>query len=303
MGNFGSLFSYTITKTKNLKLLENLTTSQPFSFGVIFVALYLGAISAYLLGVAITLPQAIVTIINQSSIIHLTTQITFVMILAISLTKVLHPLLVGALFLWNQLVRDFQLGRNRKRTIRKAAFYRLEYRRNRQVVEGRAFRKLINFQKSIIISLILLALLFNIDDNANPAFGIFAMLFFPIIFLPIITILATLNSYRATEVKSKSEFLTSQAGAQFIISMCLLAFFFLGIGRTVSIIYGPNVFYNLPNGVCRLAPMMPVFGGALYFHQESEHFVIIENGDIAFYIPRLGSSGAPCQIPQPLESP
>ena len=300
MSNFGGAYSKIYTRIKNLAILENSTVSQLLSLGVILVALYLGAISAYLLGVVITLPQTVTTIINQTSIIHLTTQLTFIMILAVSLSKVLHPLLVGLLFLWNQLVRDFLLGRNRKNRIEdvaRSAQYRLEQRRNRQVVEGRAFNKLIVFLKFLIISTILFILLFNIDENASPVFGIFAMLFLPFMFLPIITILATVNSYRVTNEGPKLKFFASQTGAQFTISICLLAFFFLGVGRTISLIYGPTVYYNLPNGACRLAPMMPVFGGSLFFHQESENFVIIENGDIAFYIPRLGSRIAPCQTP------
>lgn len=284
-------------------IFKTMKASELLSLGIIIFALYLGAASAFILGVTISLPRSVAAMMNQTTFLHLTAQFTFILILAFSFFRVMNLFVVGLIIFRNQIIRKSLLFKYRKNVRSKVAVYRHERRLNLRVAEGKSFTKLSLSLKTFLTSTICFILFFKTESEPLIYIDIFAAGLLPFLFLPFIAIFGTLSAHRVMEKKSFTQFFGSHSGVKLAISVSLTFFLVLGVIRLIGSMYGPTVFFKASAGFCRLSPIMPVFGGSLYFNQESENFVVIDNGEIIFAIPRFGSSSDPCTLAQSLNLP
>jgi len=271
-------------------------TGQVLTLAVLGFALYVGGSGAYILGVVVGLPWSVATLINNASIVHLTGQLTFMVLIMLALFKVSRLLSTGALIQWNFMVCKFCLGPKRPRGLRNPAVSRLQRQMNNAVVEGRSHRRIVLVMRILIVGAFCLFTFFKIETSSSTATPQKVVLYSMIVIVGAMGFMGSMSAYRVAEKKTHREFVSTPEGRRLAVVMALFLCMILGIARTFTMMQGSAVYYSSERGVCQLVPMMPVYGGDLYFERENSNFVVISSNRIDFYIPHRPSNTAPACI-------
>ena len=98
MDNSGNSRRSIIADIQLLNVVRNMNSKEVLTFAALTFALYAGGSASYVLGVAISLPSSVATLINSTTIVHLSGQLTFMAVLIFALFKVSRLIVVGILF-------------------------------------------------------------------------------------------------------------------------------------------------------------------------------------------------------------
>ncbi len=273
-----------------------MSAGQVLTLAILGFALYVGGSGAYILGVVVGLPWSVATLINHATVVHLTGQLTFMILIILALFKVSRLLSTGALIQWNFMVCKFRLGPKRPRGLRNPAVSRLQRQMNNAVVEGRSHRRIVLGMRIVIVVAFCLFTFFKIETRYSTTTLQNVVLYSMIILGGAIGFTGSMSAYRVAEKTTHRKFVRTPEGSRLTVVTALFLCMILGMARTFTMMHGPAVYYSSERGVCQLAPMMPVFGGDLYFERENSNFVVISSNKIAFYIPHLSSNTAPACI-------
>ena len=246
-----------------------------------------------MLGVLAGLPASILTSVNNETIAYLFGQLNLILLIALFSLKISRLIVTGIFIQWNFLVCKVYLGPKRKRGLRHPTVQRMQRRLNNAVVAGRRHKWPILFLYSLITFLLIASTFFQIENRHVLTTPTRAMVFSIIVFGGLMAILGTMVAYRVGSGRTHSEFFSSNEGRSValvaIIWLCML----FGMARSFSMMHGPTVNYSFENGVCQLTPMMPIYGGDLFFDRDSYNFLVLKNGRIAFYVPHTTPKAAP----------
>jgi hypothetical protein len=265
-------------------------------YAALAFALYVGGSAAYVLGVVVGLPPPIATLITPATIVHLSGQLTFIALIFFALFKVSRLVVTGLAFFSNFLICKFYFGLRRPRGLRDPAVARLARRMDKAALEGRLQGRVI-FGFRIVIALAFCAFtFFRIEASSFTTHPSRAMLYVTIFVGGVMAILGSMSAYRVAVSRSHGEFLNSSEGRKLAVVTALFLCMIFGMARTFTMLQGPTVYYSFGREVCQLAPMMPVYGGNLYFDRESSNFVVMSSDKIALYIPHLTSQKTPACI-------
>ncbi len=273
-----------------------MSAGQVMTSAALAIALYIGGSGAYILGFVIGLPWSVATLFNHATIVHLTGQLTFMALVILALFKVSRLLSMGALIHWNFMVCKFRLGPKRPGGLRDSAVSRLQRQMNNAVVEGRSHRRIVLGLRIVIVVVFCVFTFFKIETSSSTTTPQNVGLYSMIILAGVMGFTGSMSAYRVAEKQTHGEFLSTPRGRQLAVVTALFLCMVLGMARTFTMMQGPAVYYSSERGVCQLAPMMPVYGGDLYFERENSNFVVISSNKIAFYIPRLSSKTPPACI-------
>lgn len=279
-----------------LRVVINLSAGQLLTLAALGFTLYVGGSGAYILGVVVGLPWSVATLINHATIVHLTGQLTFMVLIILALFKVANLFSTGALIQWNFMVCKFGLGPKRPRGLRDPAVSRLQRQMNNALVEGRSHMRIALGMRIVIVFAFCLFTFFKIETSSVTTTLQTLVIYSMIIFCGVIGFLGSMAAYRVAEKKTHKEFVSTPEGRRLAVVTILFVCMILGMARTFTMMHGPVVYFSSERGVCQLAPMMPVYGGDLYFEREDSNFVVISSNRIAFYIPRLPSLAEPACI-------
>jgi hypothetical protein len=279
-----------------LKAVSSLRPSELVTYALLAFAIYVGAGSAYVLGVLFGLPSVIITSINHATIAHLFGQITFLAIMAVSLFKVSQLFVRGILFQSNFTICKFYYGPKRPRGLRHPAVARLQRRMNSSVVEGRSFGKTALVTRIFLTLAFLIFVFFPIQNSEVPTSILSLSTLFVVIPLSLIAVFGSLSAYRVAAGRTHRDFFASFEGKSFAVLAILWFCLLVGMARSFSMMHGSALSYAFEGKVCSLAPMMPIFVGELFFDQDSKNFVIMSDGRISFFIPHFSARHAPSCI-------
>lgn len=279
-----------------LKSLLDLNAPQLVSFAALALALYIGGSTAYVLGVVVGLPSTITVLINHATIVHLSGQLTFMALVIFTLFKVSRLIVTGLIFVWFILIFKYQYGRKRPRGWRHPAIARLQRRMNNAVVEGRSHGIVILGARIAIAFVFCFSTFLTIVDGSFITYPSRILLNSTIFFGGLIAITGSMSAYRVAAGRTHKEFFNSTEGRNLAIAIALFVCMVFGMIRTLTMMQGSTVYYSFGGEVCQLAPMMPVYGGNLFFDRESYNFIVVSDNKIAFYIPHPASQKAPICI-------
>lgn len=279
-----------------LKSISEMSSREVLSAAIFALALYFGASGAYVLGFVVGLPNSLSTLINHATIMHLTGQLTFIALLMLVLFKVSRLIITGLLVFWNFLICKFRVAPKRPRGLRDHAVARLQRRMNNAVMEGRTHGKTILVARIAVVLLFCGSTFFTIVEETFTSHPSVVVRNISIFFGGLLAITGALSAYRVATSQTHKEFFCSPQGRKLAVVTALFLCMVLGMVRTFTMMQGPTVSYSWGHEVCHLAPMMPVFGGDLYFDRDSSNFVVMSSNKINFYIPHLTSKGAPACI-------
>ena len=276
--------------------ISQMSLREILSYATVALVLYISAGSAYILGFLAGLPVVLISMVNHATTLHLFGQLTFMVVIGFSLFKVSQLFGRGVFVMWTFTICKFCIGPKKPRGLRDQGVQRLQRRMNNAIAEGRAFRWEILLIRIAITGLFTAIIFFpiTIDDifvSAGSAFG-----FLTFFLLSFMAFFASLSAYRVGSGQSHRDFFTSPDGRKFVVTAALFLCVFVGWARSSSTMYGPTVNYSTEGSICEVAPMMPVYGGNLYFDQKSRNFVVISDGKISFYVPHVTSQNAPICI-------
>jgi hypothetical protein len=264
-----------------------------FALGIIIFMLYLGAGSAYLLGAIVALPLPISRLFNGETFGYLYTQAAFIGLCSFALFKISRVIVVGLVVLVVNWITEFQIRSKRRRKYRKEVLWRVTKKQNKAIFEGRAFAKSIFLICVALVIAFSIVVFFSTTEETFPItiWGFFLSL--TILMggsMALVSVPATFDfGFRL----KREEFIRSPLGIGILTSVGLFLFFNLGAWRMHSMMYGETVFFVVGEERCELAPMLPVFGGDLYYERRALNFVIISGGEIIVYLPSRYSSGPP----------
>lgn len=273
-----------------------MSATQVLTLAALGLALYVGGSGAYILGVVVGLPWSVATLINHATMVHLTGQLTFMILIILALVKVSRLLSMGALITWNSMVCKFGLGPKRPRGLRSPAVARFQRKMNNAVVEGRSHRRIVLGIRIIIVVAFCVVTFFKIETGSVSTTPENLVLHFMIILGGAIGFLGSMAAYRVAEKITHREFMSTPEGRRLAVVTALFLCMILGMTQTFFMMEGPAVYYSSELGVCQLVPMMPVYGGDLYFERENSNFVVVSSSRIVFFIPHLSSNTAPACI-------
>jgi hypothetical protein len=273
----------------------NINTEKVLTLAALTFALYAGGSASYVLGVAIILPSSVATLINSTTIVHLTSQLTFMAVFVFALFKVSRLIVVGMAFFGQFLICKFYFGPKRPGGLRHPTVNRLQRRMYNAVVEGRSYSLFIFWVRIIIVTGTCLLTFFSFASTAIVTQPKTFLFFSTVLLMPITAIFGSMFAYRVHK-RTLKEFFSSSEGRKLVVVTTLFVCMVLGMARTLAMMQGPTVFYSLGPEFCQLAPMMPVYGGNLYFDRQSSNFVIMSSNKIAFYIPHRSSQMVPICI-------
>ncbi|MFD1160744.1 hypothetical protein [Roseovarius aestuarii] len=276
--------------------LPVLKAGEVLTFGALFFALYVGGTGAFLLGVVFGLPSSVVTLINHATIVHLSGQLTFIALIIFALFKVSRLFVIGSVVFFNFLICKFYFGLRKSRGLRDPVVARLQRRRNKAVVEGRSYGAFVFGVRIIMVLVFSISTFLPIETGSFITYPSRIALYYTILFGGIMAILGLLSAYRVADKRTHREFFNSPEGWKLAFVATLFLCMVFGMARTFTMMQGPTVRYALGAEVCQLAPMMPVYGGNLYFDRESYNFVVISSDKIAVYVPHQASKKAPACI-------
>ncbi len=217
-------------------------------------------------------------------------------VIIFALFKVSRLIVTGGVIWWNFLICKFHLGPKRPRGLRDPTVARLQRRMNNAVVEGRSHGRVVLVGRIIITLVFCVSTFFTIVTDPLPIELSSFALHYMIVMGAIIAIFGSMSAYRVSISRTHREFVSSLEGRKLSGVTALFLCMIFGMVRTFTMMQGPTVIYSLGPEVCQLAPMMPVYGGDLYFDRESSNFVVISSDKIAFYIPHANSQKVPACI-------
>ena len=272
---------------------SNLRIHDVFKYSIAAVILSIGDGSAYILGVALGLPPVIVTSFNHSSITHLLGQVSFVGVVALSWLKILY-ILTNVLFVsLNFLICKFYFGWKRTGGLRHPSVARLQRHMNNAVHAGRSYRKSFVIIRWALTVVFLYFMFFDFGSQAIRATPTTMLVFSWSIMLGLVYVRRAMSDSREADLKAHGDLLASSKRVKVIVLVALWICMVLGMMRSAAMMYGAEVHYNFGEKACRLAPMMPIYGGDLYFDRVSYNFVVVANGKITFYVAHQSSNAAP----------
>ncbi|MDT0682610.1 hypothetical protein RM543_07930 [Roseicyclus sp. F158] len=271
-----------------------MSVKEVLACAVAAFALYVAAGSAYILGVLLGLPAVVVTSLNHTSITHLFGQATFGAVLAFTFFKLSKVIVNGVLIFTNFLLCKYYYGGRRPRGLDDPTVARLQRRMDSAVIEGRAYGKSAIIARASITIVFMYLMFFQIDLTQTITTLARALGYALIWLLGSMFVFSSMLAYRVLDGRTCREFLSSPEGRGFGVLLALWIIFLIGTVRSSSMMHGPTFHYSPEEKVCRLAPMMPVYGGDLYFDQQSNNFVIINDGKILLHVPHLTSEAPSC---------
>ena len=206
-------------------------------------------------------------------------------------------LLVSGLFIFlNFLICKLHFGRKRPQGLRHPSVLRLQRRMDNAIFHGRAFRKPALLMRIVLTLVFLVLIFFNVENRTVVTTPTRAFAYISVIILGLLSIFGSMSAYRVAAGVTRRGFLASPEDRRFGILAVLWVCLLFGMARSFAMMHGPTVYYTFGEEVCRLAPMMPIYGGDLYFDRESYNFVVVADGKISFYVPHLSSQEAPACI-------
>ncbi|RBW41080.1 hypothetical protein DS901_18455 [Loktanella sp. D2R18] len=263
---------------------------------VLVLALYAGGNAAYILGIVLGLPAPIATLINHASIVHLSGQLTFMALIIFALFKITRLIIVGLVFQWIFMICKFRYGPKKPRGLRGPTLVRLQRRMLNAVVEGRSYGRVVFGGRIIAVLAFCLSTFFSIANEEFTTQLISLSVVYTILFGGFIAITGSMSAYQVATSRTHREFINSAEGRKLAVVTTLFLCMLLGMARTFTMIHGPTLSYSFGNEVCHFAPMMPVYGGNLYFDHESSSFVVLSSNKIVFYMPHRTSQKPPACI-------
>jgi hypothetical protein len=272
---------------------SNLRTHDVLKYSVAAVVLYIGAGSAYILGVTLGLPSVIVTSLNHSSITHLLGQASLVGMLALSFFKILYLLTNGLFILLNILICRYYFAQKRPQGWRQPSVARLMRRMNNAIHQGRSYRKSFIMIRWTLTLVFLYFMFFKLENNAIATTPSMILVFLMAIAPGLFFVIGALSDNRDADIKAHGDLLALPKRTKLIVLVALWICMLLGLMRSSAMMHGAEVHYKFGEKVCGLAPMMPIYGGDLYFDRVSYNFVVVADGKITFYIAHQMSQEPP----------
>lgn len=276
-----------------LRKVSKLTIKELISYVTVIAAIYLGAVGSYMLGITLGLPWPVATLLNNDSVIYLTGQLTFMLVVALALFKISEILSAGMFFGWHFLICKFYLGPKRPRGLRNPAVYRIHKRLNSSIVEDRAHVKSRLVIRTMCVGALIFFIFFRTSQSHKNLDFTNLVLYNYIGIAGFMGILGFLASHRVADKISHLDFAKSPQGRRLIIVSTLFFCMMLGIWKINSVMYGPTLHYSVDNKSCRLTSIIPVHGGDLFLDHDSLNFVILSSGKAHLYIPMPSSPGKP----------
>jgi hypothetical protein len=210
---------------------------------------------------------------------------TFILVIGFVVFKVSRPLVQGALFSRNFLICKFYIGPKKKDGLRDVAVMRLQRRLNYKAIERKRF---------IFIAALICALLFihftflRISSEFVTIYAISFLLLFSAFSFLVMFLLGSISALNDADDRPFTAFIKTTKGMNIFVSVCLAACAILGASHTLIKIHGPLLYYPVQDRICAVSPMMPVYGGDLYYERSRGYFLVISSGRVNFVIPRFG---------------
>jgi hypothetical protein len=285
-----------IESSSTVNWLLGVDVKQVLSTAVIVISIYLSAGTAYILGVVLSLPPAIISLFNHATFVYLLGNLTFMAVLLVILVKISRQIVLANFFFFNFLIVKFKVASKRKGGILHPSVTRLKSRLDKAIIEGKSFRIGV---LSIQIALALLCwapMFFAIPREGWVTTPWSAMFYTTFVFLGFIAIVGTLSAFRVGMQKNTMNFFSTTDGRRLVIWTALFVLVLIGMLRSLTMMWGWTVNHHSADASCALAPMMPLQAGDLYFDQQSSNFVVISSGRVLFSVPHMELGKVPACI-------
>ena len=276
-----------------LNRLLSWNAGQILSFGLVVVVIYIGSVAAFTLGILLILPPVVASSANSATLLHITGQVTLLATLAAVLYRISQLLVRGFAFFGVFLLCKYHYGRIHKRRLDSPSVSRLQQRLNNAIAEQRVLRRTQVIARLLLVFSAIFPIFFSFETGSIIVSwrGAFIALSLPP--LGLIAVAGTLVAYRVGSQRTYIDFFQSTEGRQLLTAAAFFLLMFLGSLRALSMMYGPAFNYIGVVGECRLAPVVPIQGGSLYFDKASSNFLVLDGGKPVFLVPGVGSQGLP----------
>ncbi|MGH1467202.1 MAG: hypothetical protein ACRBBQ_17760 [Cognatishimia sp.] len=294
----GNIFAKSLS-LRPIGIETSITLRNLFAHTVTFIALIIGWSTAYTLGIVLRLPWSIASLINHSSIVHLTSQLTLFAFLFWALFKISFLPLHALIGFFNFLYCHYYLGIRRPHGLRDPVISRVFGRRTKAIVEGRWGKWALIVLRCFLVAAFFYLAFFRTEVDVVSVdqqrvnitnwvfmFGVFGFV-------------CTMAAYNVAGRQSHFDFFGTVVGRQTLLLASLFFCTYLGMMRVTTMLMGPTMAYSTDYGVCHLAPMMPVYGGKMYFDRETLNFLVFSADSHIFAIPYPPSLLSPKCLPVP----
>lgn len=265
--------------------VENLNMGQIISFGLLGFVFLFFTNSAFLLGVVLTLPTAVVSLVNEKTIFHLSSNFALIILLSTIVWKISRIVALGVL-VQIAFFASKKLAWKRRRPTKRKALLKWQSWYARELYESALGRNLLVTVQTLTLLLFLYYRFFQIPRSISVSLNIFYLGI--IIAAPLLIIKGITGLLAVRNVGSKIshiDFVGMKEGRQLAIAIVLLVCFSAGIMRSYALMYGPSALYTSSAGSCELGVLFPVFEGVLFYDAQSKNFLVQTEGEGSIHIP------------------
>jgi hypothetical protein len=233
-----------------VKILVSLISSQrvnlepygPLLPVIAVVASLFAASTAFIIGIVIATPKAIVGLFTHETLIHLSFQASFLLLATLVVVRLMFALWSGLAVFLVSLVFKFRVGLKRPRGLRDPAVSRLQIRFTKRVLSSSNFSQSLLTLRAIVVSMLLIWFLapYPVHGKVHGSpITILAVFIFPLII--IMSFAGTLSANRVSSFPSLVQFFSAPNGARILIAAFLFFFVYVGMMRSVALMHGLTV--------------------------------------------------------------
>lgn len=228
-----------------------------------------GAGGAYLLGVFAVVPKPIWSLIDEHTILFLTSDVLITLTISWALFKLaripVEAIYSFGVFLYCKII----VGPKYERGLRHPKVARFETSTLRRFLRGREGRTRAILAQAIISVYFTTTILFSSVDLADIS------LFPLVVFGTFYFLISTLFAYRVAMSQSLSDFIASREGVRLLSALALMLVFIAGSVRTSSMMNESPMTLQSGDLVCEVSAMFPVSGGDLFFVPQGYIYLVL----------------------------
>lgn len=249
---------------------------------VIVLAVWLSGISAFVVGIIISLPISVSKIMSAQSVAHLGAQITFMAAVGWIIFRIVRPILLGVYSIYLVAVTKFCITQKKPRGYRDPVVARWQ---RCKIVKCTIKNNTLIISSQTGLALISVAALFLYpEQEGNQNLIPWRVINFAF-FLAVMSIFAFLSAHQVPSKTSHWGAVKSKEGLPLFVSLILLLLVYVGILYSVALSGSQPFHLQTTYGSCRLNPMFPVSGGQLFFDQLSSGYLLIGREGSLFALP------------------
>jgi len=243
-----------------------------FAITAIVLIVWFSGVSAFVVGVMISLPNPVSKIVNTQSVAHLGAQLTFMIAVWWVVYKISRAIVLGSFSIFLVARTKFSIVNRYPDGYRDPVVARWQRRKLNELIYGSEL--VIRFSQLIISVFTIVALFFYRGERGSfdsmPWLEINAAFFFALA-----AIFAFMFAHQAPIRFSHWDVVKSRNGVPFFGAILLLVFVYLGIHYSLGVSASQPFYLETDFGLCELSPMFPVFGGQLFFEHLSGGYIVI----------------------------